>query len=231
LALQPSHPAWPASVHSSANPYQKLYVREKERRTEIHGHIRQVQLGNRIVHTLIVRRLCIRALGRPQIRHHIRQRVRLHHQDRAHIRVRHELRLDRVNVRLVVGDPVIRDAVLAIRRGRRAVAVREIVDDEESRVRRAGAGLVGGLDGAERVGHERGHLGGRVEPLERGNLGHGGGLCGLRAGEAGDGGGGDLGGVVAVCPLLDALFAMASAWVEGSRAEQCRGLTYGEGVA
>lgn len=208
----------------------------------VHRHIRQVELLKRVLDTLVIRCLRISALGYVEIRHHVGETVRLDDEQGADVAKSGELHLDCVDVGLVVGNTVVGNAVLAIGGCRGTVTVREIVDNEQSCVRRRGARCVGGADVAEGLGHQGGHLGsgvaggrsacvmsiskpgaswGYIQPLERGDLGDLSSLRGLCRGEGRDRIGGDLGGIVRVGPLLHAREGVAA--VASGRGGAARG--------
>lgn len=120
---------------------------------DVHRHIRQIQLLKCILNAFIVRRLRIRTLGHVEVGDHVRQTVGLDNKQGADVAERGELHLDCVDVGLVVGDAVVGNAVLAIGGGGRAITVREIVDNEQTRVGRRRALGVGSADITERLGH------------------------------------------------------------------------------
>lgn len=82
------------------------------------------------------------------------------------VRVLHQLSADGINVRLVVGHTVVGNGVLAITGQSGAVTVRQVVDHEDTSNRRAGAGLVLGLNVGQ-VSSHCGHLGGNVATTVR----------------------------------------------------------------
>lgn len=94
---------------------------------DVHGHVGKVELFERVVDALVVRRLRVGALGDVEVGHHVGERVGLDDEQRAHVAVGHELRADRVDVRLVVGHAVVCDAVLTVGGGGGALWVEQVV--------------------------------------------------------------------------------------------------------
>lgn len=129
---------------------------------EIHGDIGEVEIDEGVVGALQIRGLGVAAFGDVEVRHKVGQGVGLDDQDDAGVAVRDELLPDRIDVRLVVGHAAVRNAVLAVGSGCRAVAIGKIVDDKQARVRGAGTGLVGGTNVGKRLGHQGRDLGGSV---------------------------------------------------------------------
>ena len=107
-------PAEPASVAS----------------VEVHGHVRQVQLLERIHGQLLVCRGGAAALLDAHVGHHVGKGVRLNDQEHANVRVLDDHLADTVNVALVVGRAAVCDRPLAVGRSRSTVTVGEVVDDQ-----------------------------------------------------------------------------------------------------
>lgn len=140
--LQISRPAKPASMAS----------------VNVHGHVGQIERLKSILDTLIVRGLCIGALGHVEIGHHVGETVGLDHKQNADIAEGGELHLDCVDVGLVVGHAIVGNAILAIGGGGSAVSVWEIVNDKQPCVSGRGASCVGRADVAEGLSHQSGHF-------------------------------------------------------------------------
>lgn len=128
----------------------------------IHGHVGEVELLERVVDALVVGILGLGALCNAQIGDHVGQAVGLDDKDGADVAVRLELGHDAVDVRLVVGHAVVGNSVLAVGRRCRAVTVGQVVDDEQAGVGRRSAGLVEGANVTEGFGHQGRDLGGSV---------------------------------------------------------------------
>lgn len=87
-------------------------------------------------------------------------------EDGVDVGVLHQLSADGVDVCLIVVHTVVGNGVLAIAGQSGAITVGQVVDHEDTRNRRVGAGLVLGLNVGQ-VGSHRGHLGGNVATAVR----------------------------------------------------------------
>lgn len=110
---------------------------------QVHSDVGEVELREGIVGAFQIRGLGVAALGNVEVGDQVGQRVRLDNEDDAEVAVGDELLPDGIDICLVVGHTTIGNAVLAVRRGSCAVTIGEIVHDEQARVGRAGASLVG----------------------------------------------------------------------------------------
>ncbi len=102
---------------------------------EVHGNVRQVELLEGIVGAFKVGRLRIGASGGAEVGDQVCQAIGLNHRDDADVGEGNQLLSDGIDVRLIIRDAVVGNAVLAVGCRSRAVAIGKIVNDELPGVR------------------------------------------------------------------------------------------------